>query len=330
MAYGEMTGDLRGAIDKIASMAGKPAQPLAAGAGLHGAQATFHERDDHDVVRLPLGCRRLHAFADPLSLAAWLQREADPAAAEVLVGDGVVTALVSGRDVDADVVTVELTEHPVWARWKPATRAMNQKAFHKLLRAAIVDTRELPRRGDDAYFSQGERLLREMGKIEVRGSVSWTQHIDERGTVALAASSDKTVVESQIPAEITLHVPIFVDVEVGGQVPHYAIRALVQVDVVDGKPFFSLEFPDLALVMLQARKDVAACLRERLGEGWLVVLGEAKQEVVVLQRAPCRAYVHHVQVGLAGGPVPVTGSCPEASDPEHKPEAGSGDVDGEE
>ena len=30
MGYGE-TGDLRGAIDKIASMAGKPAQPLAAG-----------------------------------------------------------------------------------------------------------------------------------------------------------------------------------------------------------------------------------------------------------------------------------------------------------
>ena len=37
-----------------------------------------------------------------------------------------------------------------------------------------------------------------------------------------------------------------------------------------------------------------------------------------------------VRVDLAGGPVPVTGSCPEASDPEHKPEAGSGDVDGEE
>ena len=306
---GYETGDLRGAIDKIASMAGKPAQPLAAGAGLHGAQATFHERDDHDIVRLPLGFRRLHTLADPLSLAAWLTREADPDVAEVLVGDGVVTALVDGRDVDADVVTVELTEHPVWARWRPATRAMDQKSFHRLLRAAVVDTREPSRRGDDMHFSQGEKLLAEVGKIAVRGETSYARDIDERGTSTLVSEGGKTTVESKIPPEIMLYVPIYVDVEVDRQVPHYPIRALVQIEVSNGKPFFSLEFPDLALVMLEARKDVAACLRERLGEGWLVVLGEAKQEVVVLQRA----------VDLAGGPVPVTGSCPEA---------GSGDVDG--
>ena len=316
---GYETGDLRGAISKIADMAGPPARPLAAGANIHGAQATMHERDDHDIVRLPLGFRRLHTLADPLSLAAWLTREANPRLAEVIVNTDEVVALVSGRDIEADVVSVKLTEHPVWARWKPATRAMPHKAFHKLLRAAVVDTRELPRRGDDSYLSQGERLLAEMGKIEVKGATSFTQHIDERGLTTLAAADAKQSIESRIPAEIRLYVPIFVDVEVGGVAPHYEIRALVETSVVDGKPFFSLEFPDLALVMLEARKDVAACLRERLGEGWLVVLGEARQEVVVLQRAPCRAYVHHVQVDLAGGPVPVTGSCPEA---------GSGDVDG--
>ncbi len=240
-----------------------------------GCEASWVVQHTARLERVPLVFAREHVFADPVSLADWLKRNCEPRNAEILVDEEQVTATSGGRDVDADVVSVALTRHPTWARWLAGARTMDQKMFHRLLRGAKTDLRpkDVPAADDDTKLYPGESLLEKLGTIKVGGETSYQREIDARGVTTLRSADQKQTVDCKLPDEFHIYVPMYVGVRVAGVEPVYKVRVLVEIDIIQGQPVFKLEFPDLALTMLDARHDVAACLAEQLGSEWVVGLG---------------------------------------------------------
>lgn len=248
---------------------------------LPGAGAFTAIRDGHRLEVLPAVHTRHHVFGDPLSLAAWLLRHGEPESAEILVGSKSIEALLDPTDGPSDAVSCQLALHPVFDRWRAVFGyRMGQKAFHGFLRRVGDDFPAQVVGGE--RFSEADRLIKAASNVQIAKDTKYEAEIDSRGTVTLASVGGKVTVSSQFPPDFEIEVPIFTDIaitETAGSSPwthepKYRIKVLLEIDASGDAPTFTLDAPDLPITMLAARKDAARCLREALGEGWIVGLGE--------------------------------------------------------
>ena len=256
---------------------------------LPGAEAITTIRDGHRLEVLPAVHTRHHVFGDPLSLAAWLLRHGDAARTEILVGDMLIVALLDPTDGPADAVSCQLAPHPVFGRWKGVFgRPLTQKQFHSFLR----------RVGDDfpgqivgqERFSEADRLLKSVSGVQVAKDVKYETEIDARGVVTLASAGAKVKVSSEFPPDFEIEIPVFTDITITNYghaaEPKYRIKILLEIDTSGEAPSFTLDAPDLPITMLAARKDAARCLREALGEGWIVGLGKPETKRTLVAPRP--------------------------------------------
>jgi hypothetical protein len=227
--------------------------------------------------------RHKFTFADPSSLAAWLRKHGDANGCQILVDKAEVAAVLDPHDAGSHRANATLTHHPVWGRWAAVLgRALRQKQLHTLLRAARADLGPL-----------GETLLLRVGSMSASDTATYQQTIDARGMTTLQSADRTTTLSADIPPEIVITVPMYVGVLVragdAGELlePHYTMTLLVEVSVVDGKPFFTLTCPDLEVVELRARQDVATSIRQQLDERpWLVGLGSIESTTWVEPGTP--------------------------------------------
>lgn len=267
---------------------------------------------DGSAHSLPAVSVRRHTFHDPQSLAGWLLDWTDKDRVEVLVDETRVVAVVDAGDAQHDEIACELRYHPVFDRWRAVFgKPMDQKALHGLLRRTVSDfhgTEIAMPGGASERVGAGDRLLSAISKLQVRKDANFRAELGSKGEVALRASDQKSEVSIDLPDMFEIEVPIFVDVAVegpGGRVePRYIIRVLVDLDLELLTPRFTLTAPDLALQLLDARRDVARCLREQLGEGWTVGLGAAKTQVVLTApKQPQIVPMHFAFASVSGEPV---------------------------
>lgn len=216
---------------------------------------------------------RTHQFADPPSLCAWLKRHAHADLAEVLVGSTSVAALTDGRAIDADRVEAVLLPHPRFERWAASLgKQITQKAFAQMLGIAE----------EDIFGGNGTKMKAEVAKASWSGKSETSQEIDGRGFVSMRAKSGTIVINCEFPPFLTIKVPRFIGVEVGGVEPLYEVAVYVEIAAYDSGVCFTLTMPESAIIDLGARRDVVRCVQEQLGEGWVVGIGEARRETVVV------------------------------------------------
>lgn len=250
---------------------------------------------DGSAVILPAVSVRRHVFHDPQSLAGWLLDWTDKDRVEVLVDETRVVAVVDAESAQHDDVECSLRFHPVFDRWRMVFgRRLDQKALHSLLRRTVADFygREVAMPGGaTGRVGAGDKLLAGISKLQVRKDRSFRADLGTKGEMLLKASDEKNEASFELPDMFEIEVPIFVDValldsEHGTIEPKYIIRVLVDLDLDDLTPRFTLTAPDIALQLLDARRDVARCLREQLGEGWTVGLGAARTQVILTAPKP--------------------------------------------
>lgn len=279
---------------------------------------------DGSAVTLPAVSVRRHVFHDPQSLAGWLLDWTDPDRVEVLVDEASVVAVVDADRPQHDEIACELTHHPVFDRWQQVFgKRLDQKALHSLLRRTMADFHgsEIAMPGGKAErVGAGDKLLAGISKLQVRKDRSFRTEIGTKGETLLRASDEKNEASFELPDMFEIEVPIFVDVAVedsehGTLEPKYVIRVLVDLDLNDLVPRFTLTAPDLALQLLDARRDVARCLREKLGNGWTVGLGEAKTQVVLTAPRAARLLPMHIAFASVAD-IDHTATDPEISTPD--------------
>jgi len=306
---------------------------LRAGLGAAPAAPNVKQLDGSDgivftpagsAVTLPAVSVRRHVFHDPQSLAGWLLDWTDMARVEVLVDETRVVAVVDGGQPQHDEIACDLKFHPVFDRWRAVFgKRLDQKALHSLLRRTVADFHgqeiAMPGGGKERVGA-GDKLLSAISKLQVRKDRSFRVDLGGKGETLLRASDEKNEATIDFPDLFEIEVPIFVDValldaEHGTIEPRYIIRVLVDMDLDDLAPRFTLSAPDLALQMLDARRDVARCLREKLGEGWTVGLGKAATQVILTAPRAVVAPVVFASVTPPGGwqapstPTTDTGDC---------------------
>ena len=306
---------------------------LRAGLGAAPAAPNVKQLDGSDgivftpagsAVTLPAVSVRCHVFHDPQSLAGWLVDWTDSDRVEVLVDETRVVAVVDGEQPQHDEIECQLKFHPVFDRWRAVFgKRLDQKALHGLLRRTVADFcgREVTMPGGATErVGPGDKLLAGISKLQVRKDRSFRVDLGTKGETLVRASDEKNEASFELPDMFEIEVPIFVGVEVLDKTfkpvePKYIIRVLVEVDLDDLTPRFTLSAPDLALQMLDARRDVARCLREKLGEGWTVGLGKAATQVILTAPRAVVAPVVFASVTPPGGwqapstPTTDTGDC---------------------
>jgi hypothetical protein len=209
-------------------------------------------------------------------LAGWLKKHAQPVTTHILVGQDEIVALLDARHPRSHRAIGNLLDHPLWKRWSDVLgRALTQKQLLALLRSGWGEIK------DDL---RAEKLRAAMGALTVRTGTTFKAEVDERGMTRLAAADANNVIDQPIPDAFELIAPLFVGVVLTGDgdtrhEPVYRVGIEVSVDVQHGQAFFTLNAPNLEVVELRAREDVAECLRQQLDDrGWLVGLGTLRVE----------------------------------------------------
>lgn len=232
-----------------------------------------------------VGARR-HQIEDVDSLADWLKRHADAAVVEVLVGKSEIVAILDPRNPTSDRITTPLAFHPRFDRWVAATgKRLEQFAFQRLVLTAAEDFGKLWSTEGDDLGSEGQKLAEGLLKFSMGRNTEVAVEYDAAGFATVNGKSEKTNVSSKIKPYYDLYVPVHLGIVDGDDKERiYKVRLFVQVVLQDGQPVFVLSIPELEVVRRQARLDVAAHLRRRVGDTFLVGLGEAKVEAVAALR----------------------------------------------
>lgn len=197
---------------------------------------------------------RAHQFLSARDFCRWLERYAKPLSTEIGVAEEAklgakVRALLSPRDLDGEQVECLVLHHPVFALWLAALSApLSQRAFFGLLRAtrqAVVD---------------GDVILGQLGALRASVKGEFSCELDERGDIRVRGRSENRELSVSLPSTITVHTPIYRGVSDKA----YAIELLLNVDVEDDGPVFSLSWPAAPLVFDEALLDLAEHLDELL------------------------------------------------------------------
>lgn len=234
-------------------------------------------RDDYKVEQIagPERAKRTHVFHDLGSFAEWLKRWANPATAEILVGDAKARALLGGETVALDPasdVTCLLRHHPTFAAWKAAFGVkLNPKAFHAFIRSVAVTF------GNGGGVTAADVLSAELAKLKAVKNGEINMSVDPRGFYAVSGATTAVQVDAKIPPSFTIRTPILIGIpesESSESEMLYLLEILLSMDVEDSGIFFTLTCPTLDAVLHQARLDAVGYLRTLLGEGFLVGLGD--------------------------------------------------------
>jgi hypothetical protein len=194
----------------------------------------------------------------------------------VLAAETRVRATLAGRDLDGDVVSCELQYHPLFDAWlKVLGKPLAQQGLQAHVRS-LVQT-----------IAAGDVLLDGVQRIQVIAGGELTAELDEKGFYRYHGDTNKTQVEGRLPSTFRISVPIFIGVpdtmysDSSGHDRLYELDVLLSIQVQE-KPLFTLTAPGLPIVLHAARLDAVEYLRTLLHGGFLVGLGELKQERVLL------------------------------------------------
>jgi hypothetical protein len=249
------------------------------------------------VLRDSYGCSRVQPFHEVPTLevtldsvkdlGAWLKKHAHPDTAHILVDEDQIDALLDARHPRSHRAVGSLSAHPLWKRWADILgKALTQKQLLAVLRSGANEILGDPR---------GQMLRAALGALTVRTGTQYRAEIDERGMTRLAAADANNAIDQEIPDTFEVVAPLFVGVLLTGDgdtkvEPHYRVAMEVGVEVVQGVAYFKLSAPNIEVVKLRAREDVAQCLREQLDDRpWLVGLGSltVERQLLLGEAAPC-------------------------------------------
>lgn len=225
-------------------------------------------RTDYEVTALPQERegKRAHEFDDVQSFAEWMVKHGDPANAEVLVGPDTIRAVLKPAEGEPEVVTCRLVAHPAFKAWVDVLD-------HDMRLAGFLDLA----RGFSEYVVESDELLAALRGFKLIRGGEFTQTIDEMGAVRLIGTSEKADVSIRIPPELLVDTPVFTGIGRGDMdLVTYELHLFVSMTIGEAGNHvtFKLSCPGLPLVMKEARDDAAAFAREKLGDAFLVGLGE--------------------------------------------------------
>lgn len=219
---------------------------------------------------------RQHVFDDLVGLAEWLQRHADPQAAEILVDQhGVVRALLAARAVPAgDVVECRLQPHPRLARWLAVLgKPLTQRQIHRLIVGALEDFPRAQASDGTDLGSAGSALAGQFQRIEVVKGGTIDVRLDELGNTRFAGATDSKEIQAKLPPRFSISVPWFIGADPEAA---YDLEIHLSASADERAVTFSLDVPSLDVVRHRAVLEAVGFLRDLLGDGWLVGLGTPK------------------------------------------------------
>lgn len=264
----------------------------------NGSRTVIHP-EGHVVTFLDGDTRgeRLHRFADVDSLAAWLNRHADPKLCEVLVDDSEVVAGLDPLWPGRACVKADLTPHPRATSWRSILgKGLSQRDLytHLVASAADFDDHVVQVSGKAQNLgSLGLIIADELSKFRAVVRGEYEAVLDPRGYFQVRGSSDTTEVTGKIPSTFTVEVPWFLGVQLHPTsiAPDeawepieatYRLELRLAVDVAPGRPpVFQVTCPSLKLVEHQARQDLVKHLDNMLDDGFLVSVGEYQVSDIV-------------------------------------------------
>ena len=233
----------------------------------HGLkQAVFLKGGDggYKLVELPQQRpptpSRLYTFFDVASFCNFLVRseDFDPAATEILGQDGKVKA-VSGPTWERHTAELMLFASDAWKFWQ---RAVQTRYDVKGLRALIKSRRA------DVLGVQG--VLTDLQEVVVSVNKGQKVEIDPKTGIVATSRAEKNVqLDGKVPDHLRLSFSVFADAPAS----EFILDITPEMDSND-KLTFSLAFLDPDAVVRKAWTDRIEAIREGLGEGWLVGIGE--------------------------------------------------------
>ncbi len=230
--------------------------------------------------------RRLHRIHDITSFADWLNRHADPDRTEVLVDVHEVTAHLEPADPEGDMVVCQLSLHPLFQAWEAVFgKVLNQKLFHYQVRV-LFDTFDAIN-NENTELTYGSLLMGSLGSLKVSSTGTLKTELDTTGMIKVLASDQGRSVDKQLPPEFSVTVPIIdgvldggLDAASHGELKTYRLGLLLEVEAGESGLAFTVNCPQLAVALRDARRDAAEFLTGLLKDDFLVGLGAARVESV--------------------------------------------------
>lgn len=238
----------------------------------HGSVLVHRDNMDVHTLKGPTRSKRCHKFTDVSTFAAWLNRHADPALAEILVDADKIVAGLEPKTDEFDRITCHLTVHPAAARWKTFLEKpqVTQRELHRFLLGSLGDFEDQVV-DDENIGSYGAILAANLAMLEVIKHDTLAANLDERGFYSFGGQSSKAEVSGKIPTKFEIVIPWFRgvrDVEDDSPVEPalcaYTLEVLVSMDIDGSRPLFTLEAPTLPLLLDGARDDAVTWLENLL------------------------------------------------------------------
>lgn len=246
----------------------------------------FLTRDGHTLDHKPTmrTGQRLHEFHSVGSLAAWLNRHADPSKTDVLVNtNGLrVDALLDPRDANGEHVTARMLLHPRLRHWHGKFNMMlSQNQLYEVLLAGREDTALTTDSAGkllDGHF-YGDELARQLLQMRAVKSTDIDVRYNEMGTMIWSGRNDTVRVDGKLPSHFSIEVPFFEEM---GEEFQYHLRLELRMTVIEkSDPQFKLSCPEIAMRLLEASNDlVENFFKPALDDAFLVSVGSLDHRVV--------------------------------------------------
>lgn len=252
-------------------------------------------RDGYKVDRVPVPPEhaRDHLFGDITTFAAWLRRNMDGLAHDVLMDPERATITVSHVHdcTRRDRARCTLAQHPRLARWLAVLgKPLTVKEMGRFLRSTVADFITLRARDGVSMGTEADALIQQVSKITATRGATFEQQLGPNGQYLVNGAMEKTTVSAQLPSSFDVKVPFYIGVldvwvDVDGK-PQEGSEALytlpIELDVETGNAGveFTMRCPTLDEVRLEAALEAKAWLEYLLNKGkadtWLVCIGTAK------------------------------------------------------